>query len=181
MTDHLKLQYERQQFTNGYQLVDGVAKHLEYGDQFQIPPDVLKKHIRPGHFVELRIDSSRFSVHQDTAEKCYCPSCHGEASKPILRHEQPGSLVPLPVRTIPARGWGEDFWVRVTRRDDSFLLGTVDNPLVESRLHGLNSGDDVIFDENHILAIHDTHRLDLVREMDADDLKRLAQWLNRSS
>ena len=54
----------------------------------------------------------------------------------------------------------------------------MDNPLAESRLHGLNQGDDVVFHENHILAVHDIHRQELVSGMDAAALKELAQWLS---
>jgi len=45
--------------------VNGVAMHAENPDNFQIPPDVIKRHVSPGQFVELRIDSPRFSVHED--------------------------------------------------------------------------------------------------------------------
>ena len=55
--------------------------HAENPENFQIPHPVLKKHAGVGHFVELRIDSPRFSVHEDAAEKCYCPTCLGEATK----------------------------------------------------------------------------------------------------
>ncbi len=83
-------------FRNGYELVNGVKMHHANPTHFRVPPDVIKKHIRSGHFVELRIDSPRFSVHEDSAEKCSCPSCNGELRKPILRHDHPASLVPLP-------------------------------------------------------------------------------------
>jgi hypothetical protein len=56
--------FDDQQFANGYQLVNGVARHAENPENFHIPPDVFKKHLRPGQFVELRIDSPRFSVHE---------------------------------------------------------------------------------------------------------------------
>ena len=98
-------------------------------------------------------------------------------TKPILRHDHPASLVPLPKQTVPSRGWGEDFWVRVTERSGSLLLGVVDNPLVEARMHGLKHGDQIVFHEDHILAVHDIHRQELVAGMDAIDLKELAQWL----
>ena len=98
-------------------------------------------------------------------------------TKPILRHEHPASLVVLPQQKIPSRGWGEDFWVRIAQRSGQHFKGFVDNPLAESRLHGLNQGDDVVFHENHILAVHDIHRQELVSGMDAAALKELAQWL----
>jgi hypothetical protein len=74
----LERQFDSQQFTNEYQLVNGVAMHAENPENFHVPPDVIKRHVRPGQFVELRIDSPRFSVHEDAAEKCSCPSCNGE-------------------------------------------------------------------------------------------------------
>ncbi len=174
----LQQEFERQQFANGYALVDGVVMHAENGDQFQIPPDVIKKHVAAGQFVELRIDSPRFSAHEDAPEKCACPSCNGELKKPILRHEQPATLMPLPEQHVPSRGWGEDFWVKVTEHSGEFLKGTVDNPLVETRLHELHQGQEIVFHEDHILAFHDIHRQELVLGMNTADLKELAAWLD---
>ena len=173
----LEQHFEQQQFSNGYELVNGVAMHTENGDRFQIPPDVIKKHVSIGQYVELRIDSPRFSVHEDAPEKCTCPSCNGELTKPILKHEQPASLISLPKQDVPSRGWGEDFWAQVTKRDGKFFVGIVDNPLYEARLHGLHDGGEIIFHEDHILAVHDSHRQELVLGMDEVDLKELAQWL----
>ena len=173
----LKQQFDEQRLANGYELVDGVAMHTENGDRFQIPHPVLKKHVGVGHFVELRIDSPRFSVHENAPEKCTCPACNGEANKPILRHEHPATLLPLPKQNVPSRGWGEDFWVRVTEREGQFFKGTVDNPLCEARLHQLCQGDGIVFHEDHILAVHSIHRRELVAGMDAADLKELAHWL----
>ncbi|MCA9064269.1 MAG: hypothetical protein KDA96_14465 [Planctomycetaceae bacterium] len=173
----LQNQFDAQQLTNDYQLVNGVVMHAESPDNFHIPPDVIKRHIRRGQFVELRIDSPRFSVHEDAPEKCDCPSCHGEMTKPVLRHQNPASLVPLPRQAVPSRGWGEDFWVRITERSGSLFRGVVDNPLVEARLHGLKLGDEIIFHEDHILAVHDIHRQELVVGMDVAELKELAQWI----
>jgi hypothetical protein len=170
-------QFGEQRLANGYELVDGIAMHAENGERFQIPHPVLKKHVDVGHFVELRIDSTRFSVHEDAPEKCTCPTCNSQTTKPILRHEHPATLLPLPKQHIPSRGWGEDFWVRVTGREGRFFKGTVDNPLVESRLHGLRHGDEIVFHEDHILSIHGIHRQELVLGMDIADLKELAQWL----
>ncbi len=178
MTGNLQQQFEQQQLTNGYELVDGVAMHAQNGDRFQIPPDVIKRHVSVGHFVELRIDSPRFSVHENAPEKCTCSICNGEATKPILSHDNPASLLPLPKQDVPSRGWGEDFWVQVTERAGKFLKGTVDNPLYEARLHGLHQGNEVVFHEDHILAIHNIHRQQLVLGMDAADLQQLAQWLS---
>ncbi len=172
----LEQQFEQQQFSNGYELVNGVAMHAENGEQFQIPPAVIKRHVLPGQFVELRLDSPRFSVHEDVPE-CTCPSCNGQLTKPILKHDHPSSLMALPKQNVPSRGGGEDFWVQIAKRSEGVLKGVVDNPLYEARLHGLHQGDEVIFHEDHILAVHDVHRQELVLGMDADDLKELAQWL----
>ncbi|MDA0283903.1 MAG: hypothetical protein O3B13_22715 [Planctomycetota bacterium] len=173
----LNERYDEQRFANDYQLVNGVVMHEENGDNFRIPPDVIKKHIGAGQFVELRIDSPRFSVHEGAAEQCNCPSCNGEMTKPILRHEHPASLVPLPDQMVPSRGWGEDFWVRVTDRDGQLLKGKVDNPLIETRLHELQPGSEVFFHEDHILAVHGSHRPEMLLRMNAADLKELAEWL----
>jgi hypothetical protein len=118
-------QFDSQQFTNEYQLVNGLAMHAENPHNFHVPPEVIKRHVRSGQLVELRIDSPRFSVHEDALEKCSCPSCNGELTKPILKHDHPASLVPLPKQNIPSRGGGEDFWVRVTERLGSFFRGVV--------------------------------------------------------
>ncbi|QDU97550.1 hypothetical protein [Lignipirellula cremea] len=173
----LESQFPAQRFANEYGLVDGVAMHALHGDQFKIPPPVLKKHVDVGHFVELRLDSPRFSVHEEDAAHCVCPSCQGEASQPILSHEHPDSIAPAPRPALPARGWGEDFWVQVTEREGAFFAGVVDNWLVESRLHGLQQGDTILFRDDHLLAVHGSHRLQLVAQMDDADLKRLAEWL----
>ena len=178
--NYLQEKFEQQRFANGYELVNGVAMHAENGERFLIPHPVLKKHVGVGHFVELRIDSPRFSVHEDAPEKCLCPSCNGEATKPILRHEHPATLVPLPTQGVPSQGWGEDFWVQVTERHEKFFKGTVDNPLYEARLHELHQGDEIVFHEDQILAVHGVHRQEIVLGMDAADLKDLAQWLGRT-
>ena len=178
LLNHLQQQFDDQQFANEYELVNGVAMNTENPENFQIPPQVIKRHVRPGQFVELRIDSPRFSVHEDAAVKCTCPSCNGELSKPILRHDHPASLVPLPKQNIPSRGWGEDFWVKVSERSGDHFQGVVDNPLAEARLHNLNQGDGIVFHEDHILAVHDIHRQELVAGMDEADLKELTMWLH---
>ncbi len=173
----LQQQFDTQQFSNEYQLVNGVAMHSENPDNFHIPPNVIKRHVRPDQFVELRIDSPRFSVHADAAEKCSCPSCNGELTKPILKHDHPASLVPLPKQNVLSRGWGEDFWVRVKERSGEFFRAVVDNPLVEARLHGLNKGSEIIFHEDHVLAVHDIHRPELVAGMNEEDLEELMKRL----
>ena len=173
----LQQQFDEQRLSNGYQLVNGVEMHRENPDHFLIPPDVIKRHVAAGQFVELRIDSPRFSVHQADAEKCTCPSCNGPMTKPILRHEQPASLVTIAKQRVPSRGWGEDFWVQVTARSGIYFRGIVDNQLVESRLHGLDQGDEIVFHQDHVLAVHPIHRQELMMGMDDMDLKELAQWL----
>ena len=85
--------------------------------------------------------------------------------------------MPLPEQDVPSRGWGEDFWVQVMLRDGEFFQGVVDNPLYESRLHEVRLGDILYFQEEHILAVHGVHRQEIVLEMDEDELKQLAQWL----
>lgn len=176
----IERQISRQRFANGYQLVDGVAMHRTHGERFQIPHAVLKNHVGVGHFVELRIDSPRFSVHADAPLKCTCALCDGETDKPILSHDQPASLVPLPVQKVPSRGWGEDFWVQVIQREGDFLRGIVDNPLYEARLHEVQRGDEIVFHRDHILAVHASHRQDLVMKMTEADLKELVEWLSAS-
>ena len=173
----LESQFVLQKFDNGFELVDGVAMHAENGELFQIPPDVIKKHVKPGLFVELRIDSPRFSVHEEDAAQCSCPSCNGDLRKPIFRHEHPASLVPLPEQVVPSRGWGEDFWVQVAECQGPVFRGIIDNPLVEARLHKLQSGSSILFHRDHILAVHGVHREELVCGMDTADLKELAEWI----
>ncbi|MEZ6043742.1 MAG: hypothetical protein R3C20_24860 [Planctomycetaceae bacterium] len=161
MTNPFLNAFAVQTFTNEYELVDGVVMHSRNPEHFQIPPDVIKRNVRAGQFVELRIDSPRFSRHDNTTDRCACPNCNGEMTKPILRHNQPATLLSVPTQNIPSRGWGEDFWVCVEKRLGDVLMGIVDNPLIESRLHGLHQGDTIYFREQHILMVHDSHRLDL--------------------
>jgi len=177
----LETQFSRQQFPNGYKLVDGVAMHEANGDRFVIPPDVLKRHIQPGQFVEVRIDSDRFSAHEADAAECPCPSCSGPMSNPVLSHNDPASLVPLPEQSIPSRGWGEDFWVRITKRQGRWMEARVDNRLVESRLHGVHLDDLILIEDVHVLTVHSSHRVELVKRMDAADLKELALWLGSTN
>jgi len=170
-----------QQFPNGYDLVDGVAMHEANGNSFAIPPPVLKRHIRPGQFVEVRIASDRFSAHEADVAECSCPSCSGPMTKPVLSHNDPASLVALPEQSVPSRGWGEDFWVQITERDGRVMEARVDNQLVESRLHEIHLGDLILLEESHVLAIHSSHRLELVKSMGAEELKELAVWLGSTS
>ena len=57
-----------------------------------------------------------------------------------------------------------------------FFKAVVDNPL-----HELHRGDSVFFHEVHILAVHGSHREEIVLVMDAADLKTLADWLESQS
>ena len=174
----LEQQFVRQSFANGYDLVDGVVMNAENPALFHVPPEVLKRNIQVGFYVEIRIDSERFSIHDEAAEVCSCPSCQGEMSKPIFRHLHPASIVPVPPQEVPARGWGEDFWVRVEEKMGEYFKGIVDNPLVESRLHEVQQHDAIIFRERHVLAIHDIHRRELVQGMTPEDVKEFATWLS---
>lgn len=174
---NLEASFRTQQLGNGYELVDGVAMHAENGDRFQIPHPLLKKHVRIGHFVELRIDSPRFSAHPDAPMDCTCPHCDEQTSKPILSHEHPATLLEIPAQDVPSRGWGEEFWVQVVERHDGYCRGMVDNPLHEAKLHGLRLGDTIYFHDDHVLAVHGIHRQQIVSEMDGDEIRELAQWL----
>lgn len=66
---------------------------------------------------------------------------------------------------------------QVSERSGDFLKCSVDNPLVEARMHSLHHGDEIVYHEDHILAIHHNRRQEVVAEMDAADLKELAKWL----
>lgn len=176
---HFEQQLNQQSFGNGYLLIDGVAMHAENGDQFQVPHPVLKKYVATGHYVEVRIDSPRFSVHEDAPEKCTCETCNGEMTKPVLSHQHPATLVPLPPQDVPSRGWGEDFWVRVVEREHKFFCGVIDNPLHETPLHQLQRGSEIYFHENNILAVHASHREEMVLGMKRPDVFKLVEWLEQ--
>ena len=167
---NLERQLYDQQFPNGYMLVNGVQSHAELGDRFQIVNPWFRKNAGVGHFVELRIDSDRFSAHPDAPVNCECSHCKEPATKPILCHEQPGSLSRIPRQDVPSRGWGEQFWVKITEREEVFLKGVIDNPLFESRLHELNEGDAIHFHEDHILAVHGIHNDEIIQSMDEQEL-----------
>ena len=62
-------------------------------------------------------------------------------------------------------------------REEEYFLGVVDNPLVESRLHAIYFGDEIVFHRDHVLAVHGIHREELVLAMDSSELKQLAQWI----
>ena len=173
----LENEYQQQRLPNGYELVNGVQMHEEMGDRFQIENPWFKKYAGPDHFVEIRIDSERFSAHPDAPEKCECEFCNEEATKPILCHEEPASLIELPPQDVPSRGWGEQFWVKVSQRDGVFLKGCVDNELYESRLHEIQRGDEIVFHEDHILIVHGMHRDELVLSMTDGDLQEFGRWI----
>ena len=168
---------EDQKFPNDYKLINGVKMHAENPEHFLIPPQVMKRQLRDDQFVELRIDSTRFSIHDEDASQCSCPSCDGSMANPILSHSHPASLVNLPDEKAPSRGWGEDFWVKITAREGEVFRGVVDNQLVESRFHEIQLGDTIFFHADHVLAIHNVHRQELVSTMSLEDLKELASWL----
>src|SRR5436853_1842314 len=129
-----------QTFANSYALVNGVKMHAQYGERFEIANPWFRKHVGVGYFVELRIDSPRFSAHPDAPPNCICPHCKEPAIKPILCHEQPASLRAISPQPVPSRGWGEQFWVKIVARDSQYFAGQIDNPLYETRLHGLHLG-----------------------------------------
>ena len=56
---------------------------------------------------------------------------------------------------------GSETYLQILRRPDALLI--VD--------------ETIIFHEDHILAVHDIHRQELVAGMDEVDLKELTQWL----
>ncbi len=162
---------------NGYKLVDGVQMHAEQGARFQIPHATMKRHVDVGDFVEVRVDSPRFSIQPDAHVQCECPQCNEPTSKPVLCHEEPASLVPIPKESPPARGWGEQFWVKITARSGPWLTGTVDNRLHETRLHELSLGDPLTMHEDHILAVHRRHHHDLLGRMSQAELIAFGHWL----
>ena len=174
---NLAKRLQSQEFMNEYALVDGVEMSKKYGNQFRIPASVLKQNLQHEYFVELRIDSPRFSMHEEDAVECTCPSCNGEMSKPILRHEIPDSLLAQALPKPPSRGWGEDFWVKIVEREDSHFVGRVDNDLCETKLHGIKLNDEICFHENHVLAVHGMHRLDIIQHMSVEEIKALADWI----
>lgn len=178
MADSLSDRLQEQQFGNEYALVNGVEMNRLHGSQFKIPAPVLKRHLKSEFFVELRIDSPRFSMHEEDAGQCECPSCKGEFSKPVLRHEMPLSLFNQPVEKPPARGWGEDFWVQISECDGQYFAGRVDNDLCEAKLHGIELNDQIFFHADHVLAVHGSHRLEIVSCMNVEEVKELATWLS---
>jgi len=165
------------QLANGYELVDGVHMHAREGDRFQIPHAFMKRHVEPDDFVEVRVDSTRFSIPPDAHEQCECPQCNETTTKPVICHDEPASLLAVPAQSVPARGWGEQFWVKITAREGEWLTGIVDNPLHESRLHSLSMGLPLTLHENHILAVHRIHHNDLLLRMSEDELIAFGRWL----
>ncbi len=165
------------QFANEYDLVNGVEMREENPEHFHIPHPLLKKYLSVGQFVELRVDSPRFSTHPDAPAACACPVCAGEATKPIIGHPFPHSLVPVTGDPVPSRGWGEDFWVQIVERDGERLRGRVDNYLYETRLHEIEFDSHIEFSLNHVLSVHPLHRETLVLCMSPEEIKEFAVWL----
>jgi hypothetical protein len=162
---------------NGYVLINGVDMNRRFGDRFAIVNQWFKKHVAVDEFVEIRIDSDRFSAHPDAEPGCPCELCGEEVSKPILSHEQPISLLAVPLQEVPSQGWGEEFWVKVTQRQDWRLRGVIDNHLYETKLHGLQEGDEIVFQVDHILSIHSSHNEAIIMRLSEDDRQQFGQWL----
>jgi hypothetical protein len=162
---------------NGYELVNGVEMHLSRGDHFEIVNPWFKKYLDKDDFVELRIDSDRFSAHLDAPAACMCEQCNEPTTKPILCHEHPATLVAIPDQAVPSRGWGEQFWVRILDRQGDLMRGVVDNVLYETRLHGLARGDEVIFHEDHVLSVHGVHNREMLLRMSNEDFFDFGEWL----
>jgi hypothetical protein len=170
-------EFRQTSMANGYEFINGVEMNQRFGDRFAIVNPWFKKHVSVGEFVEVRIDSPRFSAHPDADPGCSCELCGEEVSKPILTHEQPLTLLPIPPQEVPSRGWGEEFWVEVIERDDCWLRGRVDNHLYETKLHGLNEGDEIVFHLDHILSIHGAHTEAIITRLSEDDRQQLGLWL----
>lgn len=166
---------------NGYEFVNGVEMHAQQGERFQIVNPWFKKYLAADDFVELRVDSDRFSAHPDAPAECTCELCNEPAAKPILCHEHPASLVEVPRQAVPSRGWGEQFWVRVTVCRGELIRGVVDNPLYETRLHGLSEGDELTFHEDHILSVHAVHNREMLLRMDDQDFFEFGVWLEQEA
>lgn len=174
--DELKTLFEQQHLPNGYELIDGVKMHEQFGDRFQIPNWWFRKYVGDGDFVEVRVDSNRFSTPPDH-EPCDCEACGEPLSKPVLCHDEPSTLEPTPRQPLPSRGWGEQFWVLVTEREGPYLRGVIDNPLYEVHLHELQEGQTIVFTENHILAVHPVHNRDIMQRMEFADFVDFLIWL----
>ena len=65
----------------------------------------------------------------------------------------------------------------MTDRREQFFAGVVDNPLYEARLHELELGNQIVFHEDHVLAVHGSHREELVLAMAPGDLRAFIEWL----
>ena len=165
---------------NGYLLVDGVKMHAEQGARFEVPHPSLKAHVGPGHWVELRVDSPRFTAHPGT-EPCECEHCREPMNKPILCHEEPNTILSVPPQSVPSRGWGEQFWVQVTARNGAAIQGRIDNRLYETPLHELNFEDPIAFHETHILAVHPAHHRELLSLMNEQEFAAFGEWLSEQS
>ena len=62
-----------------------------------------------------------------------------------------------------------------------FFRGVIDNPLHESKLHELQPGDEIVFHANNVLAVHGSHREEIVLGMKRADVFKLVEWLEQSS
>ncbi len=82
-----------QELPNGYQLINGVTGHALYGERFEISNPWFRNSVVSGQFVEVRIDSDRFSGHEDATEDRRCDFCDARTDNPVLCHEPPASLV----------------------------------------------------------------------------------------
>ena len=82
--------------------------HAENPDNFQIPHPVLKKHVSIGHFVELRIDLPRFSVHDDAVEQVLLPDLQrrGNEADPEPRSSSFAAVITEARRAITRIGRG---------------------------------------------------------------------------
>lgn len=62
-------QFDSQQFSNGYQLVNGVAMHAKNPDNFHVPPDVIKRHtpVSMLNSESIRRGSRSMKTHQRSA------------------------------------------------------------------------------------------------------------------
>jgi len=172
-------EHKQHEMLNDYAFTDGVLKHAELGERFQVPPAPIRNNVGVGHFVELRVDSPRFSTHADADEQCQCGQCHEPAENPILCHEQPASFLKLPKQKIEARGWGEQFWAQITQVEYERIVGRIDNILYESNLHGLHEGDEITFHKNHILAVHPNNNREIILGLSEDELTEFGAWLDQ--
>ena len=76
-----------------------------------------------------------------------------EAEKDALAE---GDLCKVGIEFKPiGRIAGERFWVRITDRDGDNFLGDVLDALLETRIHGLDYGDEIAFGRQHVIGTYD--------------------------